>query len=217
MPTFAARSTADQISLLARPPPPAGKRYRPMNGLLALCERPAGVIAVATLSEVLSRISGSTQVRLGQYLHDLCQDIATTFGGSSGPTLTCAAADAALPIGTAVTLRLVADLLITNAFIYAFPLAGWITVSFTAAPEAWQLVVEDSGIATPADDKRDNGLTIARLLLLRHDGQLETPIMTGGTRCIATIPRAVSRASSRRRSASPTAVEPNCGIVADAD
>ncbi len=202
MPTVAARSTAGQTSLLARPPPPAGKRYRPMNGLLALCERPAGVIAVATLSEVLSRISGSTQVRLGQYLHDLCQDIATTFGGSSGPTLTCAAADAALPIGTAVTLRLVADLLITNAFIYAFPpgLAGWITVSFTAAPEAWQLVVEDSGIATPADDKRDNGLTIARLLLLRHDGQLDIPSVTGGTRCIVAIPRGAARARRSARS-----------------
>jgi hypothetical protein len=45
-----------------------------------------------------------------------------------------------------------------------------------------------------ADDKRDNGLTIARLLLLRHDGQLDIPSVTGGTRCIATIPRAVSRA-----------------------
>jgi hypothetical protein len=60
MPTVAARSTAvlasegaRETALLARPPPPAGKRYRPMNGLLALCERPAGVIAVATLGEVL--------------------------------------------------------------------------------------------------------------------------------------------------------------------
>jgi hypothetical protein len=79
-------------------------------------------------------------------------------------------------------------------------------------------VVEDSGIATPADDgRRAHGLAIARLLVLRLDGQLETPIMTGGTRCIATIPRAVSRASSRRRSGSSTAVEPNCAIVADAD
>jgi two-component sensor histidine kinase len=152
---------------------------------------------MTTLSEVLARISGSTKVCLGQYLRDLCRDIATTFGGSSGPKLTCAAADADLPIGTAVTLRLIADLLITNAFIYAFPpgLAGSIAVSFTAGPAAWQLVVEDSGIATPADDRRrDNGLMIARLLVLRHDGQLDIPSVTRGTRCIVTIPRAAARA-----------------------
>jgi two-component sensor histidine kinase len=196
MPAVAARSTAVLASegnreaiFLARPPPPAVESYWPMKGLLALCERPAGVIAVTTLSEVLSRISGSTEVCFGHYLRDLCQDLATVFGG---PELTCAAADAALPIGTAVTLRLIADLLITNALLYAFPprLAGWITVRFTAAPEAWQLVVEDNGIAMSADDRRDNGLTIARLLVRRHDGQLEIPSMTGGTRCIVAIPRA---------------------------
>jgi two-component sensor histidine kinase len=135
-------------------------------------------------------------VCLGQYLRDLCQDIATALGGSSSPRLTCAAADAALPIGTAVSLRLVADLLITNAFVYAFPPGqlGWIAVSFTAGPETWQLSVEDSGIAMRADDRRDHGLTIARLLVLRHDGQLETSKVTGGTRCIVTIPRVASRA-----------------------
>jgi hypothetical protein len=35
-----------------------------MNGLLALGERPAGVVAVTAISALLSRISGSTQ--LGQ-------------------------------------------------------------------------------------------------------------------------------------------------------
>ncbi len=177
--------------------PPGAQSYRPLHGLLALSERPAGLIAVATLSEVLSRISGSTQVCFGQYLRELCQDIATTFGGSSGPKLTWRAADAAPPIGTAVTLRLVAELLITNAFVYAFPpgLAGWIAVSFSAGPKTWKLTVEDSGIATPADDRRrDHGLTIARLLLLRHDGQLEIPSTMGGTRCIVAIPRDAARA-----------------------
>ncbi len=181
-----------EVTVLARAPPPAVESYWPMKGLLALSERPAGAIVVATLSEVLSRISGSIDVRFGPYLRDLCQEIGTMPGGSSGPKLTCTAADAALPIGTAVTLRLVADVLITNALMHAFPprLAGSITVCFTAQPEAWQLIVEDSGIAMSADDGRDNGLTIARLLIRRHDGQLQIPSMTGGTRCIVAVPRA---------------------------
>jgi two-component sensor histidine kinase len=204
MPAVLARSTMVLASegnrganLLAQPPPPAGGGYRPMNGLLSLCERPAGVIAVTTLAEALSRISGSPQVPFSQYLRELCHDIARTLGESSGPRLTCAAADAALPIGTAVTLRLVADLLISRSFVDTLPpgLAGSIAVSFTTGPKAWQLAVEDSGIAMSADDKRrDHGLTLARLLVLRLGGKLENHSTLDRTRCIVTIPRAASRA-----------------------
>ena len=181
-----------------------------MNGLFALSEHPAGVMAVTTLSTVLSRISGSTSVCFGHYLRDLCDELAGTFGGPSGPGLTCAAADASLPVGTAVTLRLVADLLITNAFLHAFPsgMPGWIAVSFTARPEAWELTVEDRGIALRSHgDRRDNGLMIARLLVSRLGGRLEIPGMTGGTRCSVTVPRPAARAdnarSNKARAANP--------------
>jgi two-component sensor histidine kinase len=176
----------------ARPAPTAELSSRPMHGLLALSGHPAGVMAVTTLSTVLSRISGSTSVCFGHYLRHLCGDLAGTFGSPSGLGLTCAAADDALPVRTAVTLGLVADLLIINAIVHAFPsgMPGWIAVSFTAHPEAWELAVEDSGIALrPHGDRRDNGLMIARLLVLRLDGRLEVPEVTAGTRCLVTIPR----------------------------
>jgi two-component system, sensor histidine kinase PdtaS len=181
-----------ETTISAHPPPTAKPSIRPMNGLLALSERPAGVMAVTTLSTVLSRISGTTSLCFGHYLRDLCDDLAGTFGGPCGAGLTCAAADAPVPVGTAVTLRLVADLLITNALVHAFPsgLPGWIAVSFTAPPEAWELVVEDSGIALrPHGDRRDNGLMIARLLVLRLDGRLEISGATAGTRCLVIVPR----------------------------
>jgi two-component sensor histidine kinase len=177
--------------------PPATKSSRPMNGLLALSERPAGVMVVTTLSAVLSRVSGSIQVGFGHYLQGLCDDLAETFSRSSGPELTCSIADAALPIGTAVTLKLIADLLITNAFVHAFSpgLPGRIDVSFTAGPEAWQLTVEDSGIALQAHgDQRENGLIIARLLVLRLGGRLSILEASRGTRCIVTVPLAAARA-----------------------
>jgi len=199
MATARARSTAfltpeanRETTLKARAPPTPKPSIRPMNGLLALSEHPAGVMAVTTLSTVLSRISGSTSVCFGHYLRDLCDDFAGTFGGPSGPGLTCAAADAALPVGTAVTLRLVADLLITNAFVHAFPsgMPGWVAVTFTVHPEAWKLGVEDGGIALqPHGDQRDNGLMIARLLVLRLDGRLEVRGVTAGTRYLVTVPR----------------------------
>jgi two-component sensor histidine kinase len=189
---FPAPEADHETTINAHPPPIAKPSIRPMNGLLALSEHPAGVMALTTLGTVLSRISGATSVCFGHYLRDLCDDLAGTFGRRSGPGLTCAAADAALPVGTAVTLRLVADLLITNAFVHAFPsgLPGWIAVSFTARPEAWQLAVEDGGIALrPHSDRRENGLMIARLLVLRLDGRLEIPGLTVGIRCLVTVPR----------------------------
>ena len=195
MATAPARSTAflaPETTLAARPPPTAEPSSRPMNALLALSEHPAGVMALTTLSTVLSRISGSTSVCFGHYLRDLCEDVAGTFGGPSGPALTCAAADAALPVGTAVTLRLVADLLITNAFAHAFPsgMPAWVAVTFTVYPEAWELGVEDGGIPLrPHGDRRDNGLMIARLLVLRLDGRLEVRGVTAGTRFLITVPR----------------------------
>jgi two-component sensor histidine kinase len=189
---FLAPEADRETPVAARPPPTAEPSVRPIKGLLALSEHPAGVMALTTLSTLLSRISGATSICFGHYLRDLCDDLAGTFGRPSDPELTCAAADAALPVGTAVTLRLVADLLITNAFVHAFPsgMPGWIAVSFTVHPEAWELAVEDRGIALrPHGDRRDNGLMIARLLVLRLPGRLEIPGVTAGTRCLVTVPR----------------------------
>ena len=180
------------------------KGFRPINGLLALGERPAGVLAVTAISALLSRISGSTQLGFGDYLRDLCDDLATS-GRSGGPKLTCASADEALPIGAAITLGLIADLLITNAFLYAFPpgRGGRIAVSFAAGQEAWLLTVEDSGIAMRARaSRRENGLTIARLLVARLGGRLEIPIVIGGTCCIVTIPRPMRASTSASHVAS---------------
>jgi two-component system, sensor histidine kinase PdtaS len=186
----------------ARPPPTAEPNSRPMHGLLALSEHPAGVMAVTTLSTVLSRISGSTSVCFGHYLRHLCGDLAGTLGRPSGLGLTCAVADAPLPVRTAVTLGLVADLLITNAIVHAFPsgMPGSIAVSFTAHPEAWELAVQDKGIPLRSyGDRRDNGLMIARLLLLQLDGRLEIPGVTAGTRCLVTIPRVATGLDGRGR------------------
>lgn len=180
-----------KIASPMQPAEPVERGVRPINGLLVLSERPAGVMAVTTLGALLSRIPGSTPVCVGTYLRDLCADLAKAFGRSSGPQLTCAAVDAALPIGTVITLGLIADLLITNAFIAAFGpgSGGRIAVSFTAEPEGWHLTVEDSGVVIQAADSgRDNGLIIVRLLISRLGGCLEVPESIKGTRCIVTVP-----------------------------
>jgi two-component sensor histidine kinase len=138
-----------EITFHAQPTCSAEERLRRMNGLLALSECPAGVTAVTTLGALLSRISRSTQVCFGPHLRNVCDDLSATWGRAGGPELRCVTTDCLLPIGAAVTLGLIADLLITNAFVYAFPPGsrGLIAVSFAAGTEAWRLTVDDSGIA----------------------------------------------------------------------
>ena len=127
-------------------------------------------MGVTTVSALLSRILGSAQVPFDGLLRGLCDILAARFGRSGGPRLACVAADEALPIGAVTLFVLIADLLVTDAFVHAFPpgRGGRIAVSFTAAQEAWQLTVDDSGIAVRSHgDRRDDGPTIARQLVLR--------------------------------------------------
>jgi two-component system, sensor histidine kinase PdtaS len=138
------------------------------------------------------RCLGSTQVPFDGHLRDLCDDLAARFGRSDGPRLTCVVANEALPIGALTILALIAEVLVTDALIHGFPpgRGGRIAVSFTAGQEAWQLTVDDSGIAVRSHgDPRDHNLTIARQRVLQLGGRLELSRVTGGTRCIVTLPR----------------------------
>jgi two-component sensor histidine kinase len=146
----------------------------------------------STLSALLPGISGSRQVPFGDHLRTLCGDLAVRFGKSDGPRLTCVAADDALPIGAAMILALITEVLVTDAFVHGFPRGrgGRIAVSFAAGQEAWQLTVDDSGVAAHSQgDPRDHNLTIARQRVLQLSGRLELPRVTGGTRCIVTLVR----------------------------
>jgi two-component sensor histidine kinase len=153
--------------------------------------------------------AGPREVGFGDYLRELCAGLAGTLARPGGPTLACAAADAALPVEAAVRLGLVADELVTNAFEHAFPAGrggrgGRIVVSFTAAPDAWRLTVEDSGVglARGGDPGRGAGLAIARRLVGELAGRLELPDVIGGARCLALAPR--DRFSRPCRTIDPT-------------
>jgi hypothetical protein len=183
---------AHESAFRAQTARPVEHSFRPMNGLHVPGELPAGVMGATTLSALLSGISGSTQVPFDGHLRDLCDDLAARFGRSDGPRLTCVAADDALPIGAAMKLALIAEVLVTDAFVHGFPpgRGGRIAVSFTAGQEAWQLTFDDSGIvARSHGDPRDDNLTIARRLVLQVGGRLELHKVIGGTRCTVTIPR----------------------------
>jgi two-component sensor histidine kinase len=187
-----ASSAAGGDSLVAASRLVAEPIVQPIYGRIAPDERRADFLAVATIAERLSRTAGAACLAFGDYLRDLCAELAATFGRSGGPTLTCTAADMLLPVGPAITLGLIAEGLVGHALSHAFPAgqAGRIAVSFGATSRAFELAVEDSGIAVRAEHSRpENGLLVARLLVLQLEGELETGRVIGGTRCVVAIPR----------------------------
>ncbi len=184
----------DEPSRLTPSRPAVDPIVQPIYGGTPTNERRAGFLAVATIAERLSRTAGPARLAFDDYLRGLCVDLAVMSNRSDGPTLTCTASEAQLPLGPAITLGLIAEELVNNALVHGFPdgRGGRIMVRFFAGPEAWWLTVEDSGIVGRlGPSRRGNGLMIARLLLLQLDGTLETESGTiGGTRCAVRIPRA---------------------------
>ncbi len=88
-------------------------------------------------------------------------------------------------------MGLIADLLITHAFVHAFP-PGQIDAAFTVDDEAWTLTIDDSGepIQTLAEQRCD-GVTMARRLIARHDGWLVRSGVIGGTSWVVKLPRSM--------------------------
>ena len=88
---------------------------------------------------------------------------------------------------------------------------GWIETTwnnmsdpgaFAAAGAEEQEGGEPPLLAGAGGSRLPHGLTIARLLVVRLGGRLEIPIVTGGTRCIVTIPRPMGASTSASHVAS---------------
>jgi len=193
-PSAAARalSTGEETGFRAQAAHPLENRLRPTNGLLAPGELPAGIMGPTTGSARPSGLSDSVQVPFGRHLQELCDELAARFGRSGGPRLTCEAADERLPMRARTLFALIAEVLVTDAFVHGFPpgRGGQIAVSFTAGQEGWQLTVDDSGNAVRSPgDPRDENVGIARRLVLQVGGQLALLKGPVGTRCIVTLPR----------------------------
>lgn len=202
-----ASSTGEETGIRAQAAHPLENSLQPTNGLHAPGELPAGIMGATTGGARPAGPSDSVQVPFGRHLRELCNDLAARFGRSGGPRLTCEAADEGLPMRAATVLALIAEVLVTDAFVHGFPpgRGGRIAVSFTAGQEAWQLTVDDSGIAVRSHgDPRDVNLAIARQLVLQVGGRLALPKLTGGTRCIVTLPRPCGERRPPATAASPT-------------
>lgn len=167
--------------------------WRAISRLAASAERSGGgVDAVTTLEGLLHDLPGTATADIAACLEDLCRDLTRCFARAGAPRLSCSCAAHQLPTGTVITLGLIADLLVTNAYAFGFvpPAGGRIAVSFAALEESFELTIEDSGLIRPDTAQgRATAVAIARLLVGELGGWLETPRAIGGSRCIITVPR----------------------------
>jgi two-component sensor histidine kinase len=148
-------------------------------------------IAEARERQHLSPLVEPAQLDFADYLGEFCSDVALASDMAGGVQLGCAVSDGLLPIATAVGLALIADELIENAFQHGFPAGrgGRIAVCFLATPDAWLLMVEDSGVGRPQGTPTGAGLRMVTALTTQLGGELVFAAVIAGSRCTVTLPR----------------------------
>lgn len=197
-PISPAKTLRPPVLRLARPP--ATVQPSRIAGRLAVAsERPDGVAAVLTVAALLAELPGHNTIDMGGWLGGLGRDLDATFHRPGGPSLSCSAAAQLLPMGQAITLGLITDLLVSNAYRHGFPRgeAGRIAVSLVGLEAIYELTIDDSGsVNRAAAQGRAKGSTLASRLVHQLGGWIETPEVIGGKRYIITVPRDTIRQSS---------------------
>lgn len=112
------------------------------------------VLAMSALHDRLQRGGSEPDVELGPYLEDIAEGVASSIGRPDIEMSAACDASALVPVGSAISLGLVANELMTNAIKHAFP-AGGGKVSLGLSVEGEELVlrVEDDGVGPKATDE----------------------------------------------------------------
>lgn len=157
--------------------------------MAALETRTSDAVASVPPPSVLTPPGRATRYRtmeFGESLRRQCAFFATV----SGLAITCTAVRQWLPWPVASQLTLVAEELLTRAFIaFEGSPGGTIQVSFGTTPTALELTVEHSRPPTRASDSQLG--RSARLIWRAVDrlgGRFESLTMIGGVRMIITVP-----------------------------
>ena len=147
----------------------------------------AGALAPPPLIQAPPSRPSNRAVEFGASLRRQCAFLATV----GGLPITCTAVRQRLPWPVATQLTLIAEELLTRAFLaFEGRPGGRIHVSFGATPTALELTVEHSRPpARMADRQFDRSSKLVWRVVERLGGRLESPRVIGGVRVIITVPR----------------------------
>lgn len=138
-------------------------------------EASARVATVARVHQRLYQSDRVDRVEFGQYLRELCEDLARSFVGGERHRLCVEAGDIVLPTDQAIPLALVVNELVTNAFKYAFPEDGGGEVRVVCrrgAGGGLELVVRDDGIGLPPDFAPEASAGLGMRIVVALVGQI---------------------------------------------
>jgi two-component sensor histidine kinase len=172
---------------------------RAVSRLARFSEQPDGVAAVLTVTALLADLPGCSAVDMSGWLDNLGHGLDATHGQPGGPSLSWSATACKVPMGQAITLGLIAELLVSDAYMHGFSPGegGRIAVSMIGLESLFELTIDDSGhVDQGAAQDRVEGANLARRLVRQLGGWFETPEIIGGRRYIITVPRHTIRQSS---------------------
>lgn len=121
----------------------------------ALQDISARVRIIATVHDYLQLSRHDGLIDMSEYLPGLCQALREALCGPRPIAMTSRAIPAQLPAEKALTVGLVVNELVTNAFKYAFPddRPGRVDVELSRVQDTFTITVTDNGVGCPPDHK----------------------------------------------------------------
>ena len=181
-------------------------KFTMISSIIALQARQASPETRAALEAVASRVrvianvhdhlqmAGQGQlVDMREYLNGLCRSLGDALAHLRAVTLTVQADDMKLAPENALSVGLIANELITNAFKYAFPeeRAGNVVVELVKGEQDVTLSVADNGVGCVEPARSGLGSQLVRLLAAQLGGSVQRKDASPGCRASIVFPRAL--------------------------
>jgi len=151
----------------------------------------AAIARINVISEVHQGLKQSsdnhTSVDMAVYIQGLCQQLGDLLRDVRPIALRVQSDRLELPSSQAVSVGLIVNELVTNAFKYAFPDSegGVITITLRHQGPDLLIIVEDNGVGCPSEAAAGTGSRLVRMLAGQYDGEVQRPASDKG--CTITV------------------------------
>jgi two-component sensor histidine kinase len=148
------------------------------------------VRVIANMHEHLQIARHDNLVEISEYLGELCRSLQDAIRELRPVTVTVNSQPVRLEPGMALSIGLIANELVVNAFKYAFAdgRAGRVSVECKAADGLIQLSVADDGVGCPENSEPGLGTRLIALLVDQLGGAIKRERLDPGCRVWVTIP-----------------------------
>ena len=128
----------------------------------SLSRASARVNAISSVHELIYRTGGFATIQIKDYVGQLCEAISDSLAGRSGVTLTYESVEMEVSTDLAISMALLINELVTNAFKHAFPNGrmGVIEVKVAAEHDHLTVCVADNGVGKSAEASGNLGSRI---------------------------------------------------------